>query len=100
MASTELSLPGTGIWEQPRAGRGMRQEGMWKPPVAQICKPLVQPALLGLEQRCGDSGQGDRVPVGLLAVMRKLWEGSCPQMAAPGLGSGTSRSDCGVVPTL
>lgn len=34
-------------------------------------------------------GQGDRVPVGLLGVMRKLWERSCAQMAAPGLGSGT-----------
>lgn len=34
-------------------------------------------------------GQGDRVPVGLLGVMRKLWERSCPQTAAPGLGSGT-----------
>lgn len=38
---------------------------MWKPLVAQVCKPLVQPALVGLEQRCGASGHGDRVPVGL-----------------------------------
>lgn len=27
--------------------------------------------------------------LGLLGVMRKLWESSCPQMAAPGLGSGS-----------
>lgn len=68
----ELSLPGTGMGhletapeDVPRAGRGMRQEMMWKPPVAQVCKPLVQPALVGLEQRCRASSHGDRVPVGL-----------------------------------
>lgn len=38
---------------------------MWKPLVAQVCKPLLQPALLGLGQRCGASDRGDRVPVGL-----------------------------------
>lgn len=41
------------------------QEVMLKPQVAQLCKPLVQPALVGLEQRCGASGRGDRLPVGL-----------------------------------
>lgn len=38
---------------------------MWKPLVAQVCKPLLQPALLGPGQRCGASDRGDRVPVGL-----------------------------------
>lgn len=67
---------------------------MWKPLVAQVCKPLVQPGVVGLEQRCGASGHGERIPVGweelgLLGVTRKLWESRCPQMAAPRLGSGT-----------
>lgn len=81
-----------------RGPRWQRDEVMWKPPVAQVCRPLVQPALLGLEQRCGASGHGDRSlwgweELGLLRVRRKLWESSWPQTAAPGLGSGSQHSE-------
>lgn len=56
---------GTAPEDVRHAGRRTRQEVMWwQPPAAQVCKPLLQPALLGLGWWHRPAAVGTGIPIG------------------------------------